>query len=109
MLDFILKVWGLARPYRFRLFLGVLAGILNGLFMPVLIQTVMFVFGTIFPSGNDSFTQLQMRYLPAAVQNWYNDARAAIATGVHTHQGALWALVAAIPLIMLLRGLTAYL
>ena len=109
MLDFLLKVWSFTRPYRFRLFLGVLAGVLNGLFMPLLIQVVVFVYGTIFPSGRDDVVQMQMRYLPLSVQNWYAAAREAIESHLQTHQWALAVLVAAIPIIMLLRGLTAYL
>ena len=50
-----------------------------------------------------------MKYLPAFAQEWYADARAAIESGLHTHQWALAALVAAIPAIMFLRGLFGYL
>jgi subfamily B ATP-binding cassette protein MsbA len=108
MLAFLFKVWNLARPYRARLFLGVLTGIISGLFMPLLIATIMFVYGAVFPS-NGAASQLPMRHLPAFVQAWYDDARAAIESGLQTHQVALVALIAAIPVIMLLRGLTGYL
>jgi hypothetical protein len=50
MTKFLLKVWGLAQPYRARLFLGVLTGILSGLVSPLLIGTIMFVYGAVFPS-----------------------------------------------------------
>jgi subfamily B ATP-binding cassette protein MsbA len=109
MLAFLFKVWGLAKPYRVRLFLGVLTGVISGLFMPLLIQTIMFVYGTVFPSGNDESSRLQMRYLPAFAQKWYVDARDAIEGNLHAHPWALAALIAAIPLIMFLRGLFGYL
>ncbi|HEY3930861.1 MAG TPA: ABC transporter ATP-binding protein [Verrucomicrobiae bacterium] len=109
MLAFLFKVWSLARPYRARLFLGVLTGVISGLFMPLLIATIMFVYGAVFPSGNNADSQLPMRHLPAFAQAWYDDARAAIESGLQTHQAALVALIAAIPVIMLLRGLTGYL
>src|SRR5271154_3944508 len=109
MLAFLFKVWSLARPYRARLFLGVLTGVISGLFMPLLIATIMFVYGAVFPSGNDADSQLPMRHLPAFAQAWYDDARDAIESGLQTHQVALVALIAAIPAIMLLRGLTGYL
>jgi subfamily B ATP-binding cassette protein MsbA len=109
MLAFLFKVWNLARPYRARLFLGVLTGVISGLFMPLLIATIMFVYGAVFPSGNETDSQLPMRHLPAFAQAWYADARAAIESGLHTHQAALVALIAAIPAIMFLRGLFGYL
>ena len=40
MLDFIRKLWELARPYRMRLFLGVFTGILAGLMAPLLIAAI---------------------------------------------------------------------
>ncbi len=109
MLAFLFKVWSLARPYRARLFLGVLTGVISGLFMPLLIATIMFVYGAVFPSGNNADSQLPMRHLPAFAQAWYDDARAAIESGLQTHQVALVALIAAIPAIMFLRGLFGYL
>ena len=109
MLAFLFKVWGLARPYRVRLFLGVLTGVVSGLFMPLLLQTVMFVYGTVFSFGNTASSGLQMNYLPAFAQKWYSDARSAIESNLHSHQWALIALIAAIPAIMLLRGLCGYL
>ncbi|HSY09959.1 MAG TPA: ABC transporter transmembrane domain-containing protein, partial [Candidatus Dormibacteraeota bacterium] len=109
MLAFLFKVWDLARPYRTRLFLGVFTGVISGLFMPLLIATIMFVYGAVFPSGNDADSQLPMRHLPKFAEQWYNNARDAIESGLHTHQVALIALIAAIPVIMFLRGLTGYL
>ena len=109
MLAFLFKVWGLARPYRARLFLGVLTGVISGLFMPLLIQTIMFVYGTVFQSSDNGSSGLQMRYLPAFAQKWYSDARAAIEGNLHTHQWAVTLLIAAIPIIMLLRGVCGYL
>jgi ATP-binding cassette, subfamily B, bacterial MsbA len=109
MLAFLFKVWDLARPYRTRLFLGVFTGVISGLFMPLLIMTIMFVYGAVFPSGNAAAPRLPMRHLPAFVEQWYSDARDAIESGLHTHQAALVALIAAIPVIMFLRGLSGYL
>jgi ATP-binding cassette, subfamily B, bacterial MsbA len=112
MLAFLFKVWSLARPYRLRLFLGVLAGVISGLFMPLLIATIMFVYGAVFPSGNDAASQLPMRHLHGFLQNWFTDARdglQGIQSGLHTHTLALGMLIAAIPFVMLLRGLAGYL
>jgi len=110
MANFLLKVWALARPYRARLFLGVAAGILNGLVSPLLIGTVMFIYSAVFPSRDPSgAVLLPMRKLPAFAQHWFDTARDAMEKGVHAHPWTVTALVVAIPFIMLLRGLLGYL
>ena len=116
MIQFFLRVWDLAKPYRMRLFLGVLTGIFAGLVPPLAIGTIMFVYSAVFPSTDASGTaQLPMRRLPAFVQDWYYNARHALEQGVHMHPWTwtvTWtvtALIAAIPVIMFLRGLFGYL
>jgi ATP-binding cassette, subfamily B, bacterial MsbA len=114
MLAFLFKVWSLAKPYRARLFWGVITGVINGLFMPVLIATAMFVYGAIFPSGNNPTApmQLPIRGLPGFLQHWFTAAREGlqgVQSGLPTHTFAMTMLIAAIPLVMFLRGLTGYL
>jgi ABC-type multidrug transport system fused ATPase/permease subunit len=110
MLAFLFKVWGLAKPYRVRLFLGVLTGILSGLVSPLAVGTIMFVYSAVFPSPDQSgAARLPMRKLPAFAQEWFYTARQALESGVHTHPWVVTALVAAIPVIMLLRGFFGYL
>jgi len=110
MLAFLFKVWRLAKPYRVRLFLGVLTGIIGGLIAPLMIATAMFVYGAVFPSLDENGgVQLPMRHLPAFAEEWFKNARAALESGVHSHQWAVAALIMAIPLIAFLRGLFGYL
>ena len=116
MIQFLLRVWDLAKPYRMRLFLGVLTGIFAGLVPPLAIGTIMFVYSAVFPSSDASGeAQLPMRRLPGFVQDWYSNARHALEHGVHSHPWSgtvIWtvtALIAAIPVIMFLRGLFGYL
>jgi len=54
MLVFLGRIWELVRPYRWRLFLGVTAGIFSGFVSPLLIGTIMFVYGAVFPTANTS-------------------------------------------------------
>src|SRR5271165_4662989 len=71
MFEFLLKVWGLARPYRGRLLLGVLTGILAGFMEPLMIATITFVYGLIFPSGDGPVALLSPKAFvdaPALVQ-----------------------------------------
>ena len=109
MTDFLRKLWELARPYRARLFLGVLTGVLSGLIAPLLIATAMFVYAAVFPSANDIDSSLPLKHLPEFAQNWFFAARDGLNHGLQTHQGAVWALIALIPIISLLRGITGYL
>jgi uncharacterized repeat protein (TIGR01451 family) len=54
MLVFLGRLWQLVKPYRARLVMGVVAGIISGLVSPLLIATIMFVYGAVFPSDNSS-------------------------------------------------------
>ena len=109
MTDFLRKIWGLARPYRARLFLGVLAGVISGLVGPLLIATAMFIYAAVFPSANATDARPPLKHLPEFLQNWFYNARDGLASGLHTHPGAVWGLIALIPIISLLRGLSNYL
>jgi subfamily B ATP-binding cassette protein MsbA len=109
MLVFLFKVWGLAKPYRARLFIGVATGVISGLLSPLLIATVMFVYGAVFPTASSAATGKLPMKVPAFVQNWFGDVRAGLESGLHAHPWAVFMLIAAIPCVMFLRGLSGYL
>ena len=109
MLAFLFKVWGLARPYRARLFIGVATGILSGLLSPLLIGTIMFVYGAVFPSANTVATGRLPMKVPGFVQDWFGSVRAGLESGLHAHPSAVFMLIAAIPCVMFLRGVSGYL
>jgi subfamily B ATP-binding cassette protein MsbA len=110
MTDFLRKIWELARPYKLRLFLGVITGVLNGLVGPLIIGTAMFIYAAVFASadGHDSAPSF-LAYLPAFAQNWFVYARDGLASGLKTHPAAVWALIALIPVISFVRVATGYL
>ncbi|HEV2319987.1 MAG TPA: ABC transporter ATP-binding protein [Verrucomicrobiae bacterium] len=111
MSEFIRKVWGLAKAYRLRLFLGVATGILSGIMQPLLMGTIVFLVGAVFPSAIQNSPNSSINRLPRFVQEWFSEARAALTQGVQTHPWStevkivVVALVAAIPVVMFLRGL----
>ncbi|HEY5234030.1 MAG TPA: ABC transporter transmembrane domain-containing protein [Verrucomicrobiae bacterium] len=111
MLVFLGRLWQLVRPYRVRLFMGVAAGIISGLISPLLILTIMFVYGAVFPTADSATSvQLPIRRMPGFMQDWFESARGALQTSnLHEHPWALAALIGAIPFIMLLRGVFGYL
>jgi subfamily B ATP-binding cassette protein MsbA len=167
MIDFLRKIWEFARPYRGRLYLGVLTGVISGLVGPLLIGTAMIVYAAVFPTANESTLQFAgskittngvvtvnsdravivaangavtiatnhivvvatngvitvatngavaaaaasppLKHLPKFVQVWFEHARDGLSHGLQTHRGAVYILIALIPLVALLRGVTGYL
>jgi subfamily B ATP-binding cassette protein MsbA len=112
MFKFMLKIWGLARAYRGRMILGVTAGVIAGVIEPLMIATVTFVYGIIFPTSlkeGNPISSGGLTLLPEFVQHWLQWLRESLASNAQQHPGALLALIAAIPLVMLCRGLSSYL
>jgi subfamily B ATP-binding cassette protein MsbA len=111
MFDFVKKIWGLARRYRVRLFIGVATGVLSGLMQPLLIGTIVFLVGAVFPSTFSTTAQSSISRLPQFIQTWFTETRTTLTNGVHVHPWSqevkitVIALVAAIPIVMFLRGL----
>jgi subfamily B ATP-binding cassette protein MsbA len=114
MLGFLLKVWGLAKPYRVRLYLGIITGVLSGLMQPLMIATVVFVYGAIFPSGapKTETAQSSFGFTPKFIQHWSSLVREQIDNAqahLKTHPTVLVLLLISIPLVMFLRGIFGYL
>ena len=108
MISFLFKIWGLARPYRWRLWLGVLTGIIAGVFEPLLIVMVVFVYAVIFQNGNGALEK-HLSHAPLYVQQWVSAVRESLHSGVEAHQWETILLVAVIPTVVFLRGLFTYL
>lgn len=109
MTEFLRKIWEFARPYRVRLYLGVVTGVLSGLVGPLLIGTAMLVYAAVFPTAGEVETRPPLKYLPQFVNDWFYNARDGLSHGLQTHRGAVYAMIALIPLISLLRSVTGYL
>jgi len=114
MLGFLLKVWGLAKPYRVRLYLGIITGVLSGLMQPLMIATVVFVYGAIFPSDapKTETAQSSFGFTPKFIQHWSSLVREQIDNAqahLKTHPTVLVLLLISIPLVMFLRGIFGYL
>ena len=106
MIDFIRKLWELVRPYRARLFLGVITGILAGLTAPLFIATITLVSSVVFQSAGTM--TIPFHGIPDFIQPWLERARAGMSNGLQEHSGAVVLLVATIPLAMLLARVMSY-
>ena len=74
-----------------------------------MIATAMFVYAAMFPSANADASQLPIKHLPQWAQQLFFNVRDGLAHGLQTHHGAVWAMIALIPIIALLRSVTGYL
>jgi subfamily B ATP-binding cassette protein MsbA len=105
MIDFLRKLWQFARPYRGRLFLGILAGVLAGLTSALVMGAITLVSFVVFQAPNGK----PMIGVPEFVQPWLDRAHAGMGSGLHEHFWAVALLVSTIPLVMLLSKIVGYL
>jgi subfamily B ATP-binding cassette protein MsbA len=109
MFSFLLKVWALARPYRLRLALGMVTGVVSGALEPLMVLTIVFVFAVVFPEANAATLSKFLGAAPHFVLDWIESARNAINHAAAARESAKYALVALIPGVLLLRGVFGYL
>lgn len=109
MFQFLVKVWGLARPYRFRLFLGVMTGIIAGLMEPLMIASITFVYGLVFPSAHGPALAERLSWAPEFLRDWAVAVDQSAAVSIKSHPAAVVFLVCLIPVVIMARGLFTYL
>jgi subfamily B ATP-binding cassette protein MsbA len=117
MILFLRKIWDLTKLYRFRLFLGVITGIIAGALEPLMVGAIIFVYGVVFPavrevSKNDDIAPRLPHFALKwyeSLQDWLELVRQTLTSGVKDHPGRVIALVSLIPLVVFLRGLFSYL
>ena len=108
MTDFLRKLWELATPYRWRLMLGVITGVLAGLMAPLTIATITIVSSMVFLPDNRRRPNPSAG-VPEFIQPWLENARAGMGSGLREHFFAVVLLVATIPLVMLAARVVGYL
>ncbi len=109
MLSFLASIFSLARPYWLRLALGILMGVFSGLFEPLMILSVTFIFGVIFPSAGASPLAEKLQHAPEFVRLWLEKSGILSQAAVVDQPKLVIALVAMIPLVFFLRGILSYL
>ena len=110
MAAFLLKLLRWARPYRTRLILGILLGVVAGLNEALLVVAIYFVFAVVFPQTGATEVQAAIQklatYLPDVAR--FLSARVEELSLSPTVPTVLM-VVAIIPAVMALRGVTSYL
>ncbi len=105
---FLRQLWQFIRPHQGRLWLGVAAGLLYAAGSGAMLLSVNLVFDAIFPSeGAKMIERIQHSGLPLALQRWVLDAFQSIR--LEQSSPAVFALIAAVPVAMAVRGMGAYL
>src|SRR6266446_682798 len=110
MIVFLRRIWGFVRPYRSRLILGLLCGILYGLTNGAFVVVLRVVIDLIFPTaGAGSFAE-ELRKAPKFLQPLVESIMPFLPQGGGGASKVAVALaIGAIPFVMLLRGLLSYL
>src|SRR4051812_41175327 len=109
MIAFLRKVWPFVRPYRGRLILGLLSGVLFALASVALIATIQLVVNFVFGKDAEAAFDKQLTNAPAFVQHaahWLLDHLRNIRP---TSRWELALVVATIPAVMFCRSVFAYL
>ena len=114
MSKFLFMLWKLNRPYRGRFLLGVLFGILSGVGQPLMYGTVFLVVSALFsPDALSGMNVLKASKTAWYIPHWAPAMLAHLQQALTQYaSGSIgWriALVALIPLAVLLRGAVAYL
>jgi subfamily B ATP-binding cassette protein MsbA len=61
MIEFLRRLWDLTQPYRGRLLLAILTGAIGGLMEPLMVATIVFVYGLLFPSADTASSLLSKK------------------------------------------------
>jgi subfamily B ATP-binding cassette protein MsbA len=115
--EFLNKLRLLAAPYKGRLMLGLLFGVIAGLLEPLMVSTVWLVYRVIFPSAVATAAPQKsnalLRQLPSFAQDWIASMQDSFNHWLQSSHGvgAKYPIVflAIIPTVFLLRGIMSYL
>jgi subfamily B ATP-binding cassette protein MsbA len=110
MTEFIRQSLALVRPYRTRLVLGILCGILSGLSTGAMVLTIQLVVAAVFPGAQEFSLATQLKSAPEFVRAPVESLVRHLAAG-HVSSDRLLVVLAIclVPLVMLARSVVGYL
>ena len=106
---FLRRLLRLVQPYRFRLVLGIICGVLAGVAEPLMVGVIAFVFAMVFPAAKSPTLEKWLQSTPDYVQHWMQNAQDSMASGGTTHIWAVIGIIGLIPVAIFLRGLLGWL
>jgi ATP-binding cassette, subfamily B, bacterial MsbA len=107
--EFFSRVWGLVHPYKGRLILGIVFGILSGFVAPLLVLTIKLAVSVIFPTAQDISLLEQLEAAPRFVQNLVGNLSSVLPQKFSDVSTAgLLLIIACIPAVMVIKGITSY-
>ncbi|MBL9127287.1 MAG: ABC transporter ATP-binding protein, partial [Verrucomicrobiales bacterium] len=114
MFEFIHRLWGLTRPYRGRLLLGIGFGLAAGVMEAAVPAAISLVFALIFPDSGRAELARRLEALkphfPRVVEAFESASVPGVASGQEGPSfGWVVLVVSLIPLVMLVRGAVGYL
>jgi subfamily B ATP-binding cassette protein MsbA len=108
MSEFLRRIWEATRPYKLRLALGMVCGIVSGFLEPLLIVTVVFVFKVVFNESGEGLLPAQK--LSPFIQNFIDRVQHfASGSGTSSSRLTTGLIISTIPLVMIARGVIGYL
>src|SRR5262245_32993003 len=106
MKKFACRLWPFVRPYRFRLALGLVCGILFAFFNGLMIVVIRKVVELVFPGEGHSTFDQQLAKLPGFLQHAVTSILSHFQAP--TSKSGLLLVILTIPLIMFVRALVGY-
>ncbi len=110
MTVFIRHLLALVRPYRTRLAVGILCGLLSGLTTLMLVLTIQLVIGVVFPEKSSSLLADRLNNVPeflrAPLQDWLSHLST---QAISANRLLVVFVILLIPLAMLVRSIVTYL
>jgi subfamily B ATP-binding cassette protein MsbA len=110
MILFLRRLWTYVRPYRARLFLGLLSGILFGLMNGLLVVVIRVVIDLVFPGMAKGTWSDQVAKGPKFIQHWIDLVKPLLShVQVSSSKLDVFLVISTIPVVMLFRGVFGYL
>lgn len=108
MSQFIRHLLVLVRPYRVRLVLGMLCGLMSGLSTGMLALTIQLVIGVVLPGTNQTSLADQLKNAPAALRAPIEGMMSHMSNEASANHFLMFLVITLIPLVMALRSAVAY-
>src|SRR5580765_4369439 len=109
MIKFLRRLWPFVRPYRSRLFLGLICGILYAALNGVILGGIRIVIDLVFHESSSAVVPATNNQLPEWLQSLIESIKSLLPNAQHSSTTDLLLLIGAIPVVMFIRAAFGYL